>query len=89
MSVLLIFAILLGFVMPFNAAAAEEAAENDEIYAILYYVDSNKRVSSGESINNTQNIELVFQKGNTLDSSKTLVKDKSGNEGIFKNTIAL
>ena len=81
-SVLLTLAVLIGIAVPFPVYAEEIVAENNEIYAILYYIDTTKR-NSDNSVNNNKNIELVFQKGNTLDTVKTVVKDKNGNQGIF------
>lgn len=82
-SLLLTFAVMLSIAIPINVFAEETVAENNDIYAVLYYINPNLRTSDGLSINNTKNIELVFQKGNTLNPNKTVVTDKNGNKGIF------
>ncbi len=81
-SLLLVFAVMVSLAVPLPVFAEEVVAENSEIYAILYYIDPELRTKDN-LINNSMNLELVFQKGNTLDSSKTVVKDKNGNQGIF------
>lgn len=78
---MLALAIMLSLGVPIPAFAEEIVAENNEIYAILYYIDSS--LMSGSSINNNKNIELVFQKGDARDPAKTVVTDKNGNPGIF------
>lgn len=77
----MILTVITSLLVPLPASAEEAVAENSEIYAILYYINPN--LMSGNSINNTQNIELVFQKGNTVDASRTVVRDNKGNQGIF------
>ena len=82
-SLLLVLSLMTGVLAPLPAFADAAVAENDEIYAILYYIDPNYRTGDNLYINSKTNIELVFQKGSDLDSSKTLVTDKKGNEAIF------
>lgn len=82
-SLLLIFAVMVSMAVPFTVNAEEVVAENSEIYAILYYIDPSLRSSDKMTINNSKNIELVFQKGNTLDSMKTVVQDKNNNTAVF------
>ncbi len=82
-SLLLVFAVLAGMTVPLTVNAEEVVAENNEIYAILYYIDSSNMSSDQMTINNNKNIELVFQKGDTVDSAKTVVKDKNNNRAVF------
>jgi uncharacterized repeat protein (TIGR02543 family) len=82
-SLLLIISVMVSMAVPLTVNAEEVVAENSEIYAILYYIDTSKLASNKMTINNDKNIELVFQKGDTLDSAKTVVQDKNGNRGIF------
>lgn len=81
-SLLLALAVMVSMAVPFTVNAEEVVAENSEIYAILYYLDTSKLSSDKMTINNSKNIELVFQKGNTLDPLKTVVQ-KNGNTAIF------
>ena len=82
LSLLLIISVMVSMAVPFTVNAEEVVAENSEIYAILYYLDTSKLSSDKMTINNSKNIELVFQKGNTLDPLKTVVQ-KNGNTAIF------
>lgn len=82
LSILLVIAVLMSLAVPV-AVGAEETTEGSGIYAVLYYVDPSKRTSDGLYVNSQNNLELVFQKGNILDSTRTLVTDKKGNEAVF------
>ena len=82
LSLLLIISVMVSMAVPFTVNAEEIVAENSEIYAILYYIDTSLR-NSDKLINPERNLELVFQKGDTLDSTKTVATDRNGNKGIF------
>ena len=72
-SLLLVFAVMVNLAVPFNITvfAAGEAATGDDIYAILYRLDESKNT-------NEKNIELVFQSGSTVDSSRMLIGSYNG-----------
>lgn len=74
-AVLLVLSILLTFGMPFDlqAFAEEEPATGSDIHAMLYYIDPTKKATDG-SVDITDNLELVFQRGGVPDPNKTLFK---------------
>ena len=65
---------MVGLFVPFDisAFADEEPAKPDEIHAVVYVIDTSKKNSDG-TIDYTNNLELVLQKGGAEDPQKTVV----------------
>ena len=85
-SLLLVLTVMVGLFVPFNLSvlAEEEAATGSDIYAMLYYVDPSKKATDG-STDVTKNLELVFQRGDVVDSEKTLCHEPFSNfDGLTK-----
>lgn len=73
LSLVLILSVMLSLAVPFSltvTAAEEEPATVNDIYALVYKIDTNR--------GNWANTEIVFQKGNTPDPSKSLLTTFSG-----------
>lgn len=72
-SLLAALALTAGLLTPFEirVSAEEEPAKPGEMHAIIYVIDTNKKNSDG-SINYDNNLELVFQKGEEEDGTRTV-----------------
>ncbi len=72
-SLLLVLTVIAGLFLTFDVSvfAEEEPATGSDIHAILYYIDPQKKLANG-SIDTAKNLELIFQRGGTVDSTKTV-----------------
>lgn len=84
-ALVLVLTVLLSISVPTVAFAEEDPATDSEIYALLYYADTNKMDSDGR-ITEVKNIEMVLQKGSEPDPNKRLVVDSDGKQGVIKST---
>ena len=82
---MLILSLMLGVLAPAAAYAEDTPAIDSEIYAMLYYADTNKLNADG-TITASKNIEMVLQKGDHPDPDKILVVDGDGKTGVIKST---
>ena len=74
-SLLLVLSVMAGLSAPFDirvSAEEEEPAKPGEMHAIIYVIDTNKKNSDG-SIDYTDNLEIVFQKGGDEDVTRTVL----------------
>jgi len=85
LSLALVLALLFGIAAPVSVFADESPAHDNEIYAMLYYVDESRYTDEGR-VTEVKNIEMVLQKGNQPDRSRKLVTDSSGKQGILAFT---
>lgn len=81
----LILTVLFSISVPAHVFAEEAPATDNEIYAMLYYADTNKLNSEGQ-VTEVKNIEMVLQKGSQPDLTKRLVVDSEGKTGVIKST---
>lgn len=73
-SLLLTLTIIAGLFVTFDFSvfAEEEPATGSDIHAMLYYIDPDKKTNGVTDI--TKNLELVFQRGSSVDSNKVVFK---------------
>ena len=69
-SLLLIISVMASLIVPFDLTVyAEDSATGSEICALLYYIDPNNVDSSGKT-KLANNLELVFQRGDTPEEGR-------------------